>query len=57
MEVKTEGLFVQIDETISMALGIVKARTRMSKREIVEEALKDYLAKHHEISLEQPKTW
>ena len=49
-------LFVELSDEVSVALGMIKAKTRMSKRKIVEEALLDYIAKHN-ISLEQPKTW
>ena len=49
-------LFVELSEEVSVALGMIKAKTRMSKRKIVEEALLDYIAKQG-INVAQPKTW
>ena len=49
-------LFVELSDEVSVALGMIKAKTRMSKRKIVEEALLDYIAKQG-INVVQPKTW
>ena len=49
-------LFVELSDEVSVALGMIKAKTRMSKRKIVEEALLDYIAKQG-INVVQPKAW